>query len=300
MISILTSSTFGFVKPTKYIAYPDLKIGIPSLLLCIEMSLFALLHLFAFPYKPYTEAAKGSAPSMYPISPLSDQPIFNELGPKQGGFLGIKAIVDAMNPWDLVKGFARGMRWLFVGVRNRESDDSYNKNTNDMSLDPPGKLRFGHTRMATKDLPIANEFRRSNFGMPMKTARDDEGATLLSNAQPNPLESGRAYVPARQRYDAQGNDISAEGTHYDSPYGGDQDPQIGMAVSGGPPQQYQSQVPLAQQYLQQKREQRQQKPTPPSEQWANSSRPTRPGEPPNPSVIHEELWGADGSKENKF
>lgn len=275
VISILTSSSLSLVKPTKYIAYPDLKIGIPSLLLCIEMAFFSLLHLFAFPYKPYTESARQSEPSKYPSSPTSHHTVFNELGPKQGGFLGVKAIVDAMNPWDLVKGFARGMRWLFVGHRHRETDESYNKKLNDMVLGPPG-----HARKATKDLPIAYEFRRSNFGMPMKTPRDEEGANLLANAQPHPLNqvTNAAYVPASQRYDSQGNDISTGGTHYESAYEG-QNQQIGVATSG-PSQPYQSQVPLAQQYLQQKRDARQQRSEP------------RPQD-SNTPIIHEELWGAE-------
>lgn len=278
IISVLTSSSLELVKPTKHIAYPDLKIGIPSLLLCIEMAFFSLLHLFAFPYKPYTESAKNSEPSKYPSSPMTDHPAFNELGPNQGGFLGIKAIIDAMNPWDLVKGFARGMRWLFVGHRTRETDESYNKKLNDMDLGAPG---VGHARKPTKDLPIAYEFRRSNFGMPITTPQDEEGANLLAHAQPHPLNqttnASSAYLPARQRYDAAGNDMSAQ---YDSPYESQNHREIGVATSSGPPQPYQAQVPLAQQYLQQKREQRQQ-------------RPTEPHRPANPAVIEEELWGAD-------
>jgi len=279
VISVLTSSSLEIVKPTKYIAYPDLKIGIPSLLLCIEMAFFSLLHLFAFPYKPYTESARQSEPSKYPSTPMSDQPVYNELEPKQGGFLGVKAIVDAMNPWDLVKGFARGMRWLFVGHRHRESDESYNKKLNDMVLGTSGP---GHARKATKDLPIAYEFRRSNFGLPKKTPQDEEGANLLGNAQPHPLNqvTNATYTPASQRYDSQGTLNSAGVMHYESPYEG-QGSQIGIATSG-PSQPYQSQVPLEQQYLQQKRD-ASQRPMPTRLQ--NSSTP----------VIHEELWGAEPS-----
>ncbi|KAG9244416.1 organic solute transporter Ostalpha-domain-containing protein [Calycina marina] len=291
MISILTSSTLNIVEPTKYVAYPDLKIGIPSLLLCIEMALFSILHIFAFPYKPYTERAKQSEPSKYPSSPMSDQgPIFNELGPKQGGFLGIKALIDAMNPWDLVKGFARGMRWLFIGVRRREEDESYNKNLNDMVL-PNGT----HQRKATSDLPIAYEFRRSNFGMPMKPPQDEEVANLLNNAQPQPLyqRGSGAYVPARQRYDAQGNDITPENGQLKSPYPRDSQ-QIGVAISGMPDHQaYQSQVPLSQQYLHQKRYARQQRPLEPMPTHVEQSTP------PATNTKEDELWGAASAKRDE-
>ena len=39
--------------------------------------------------------------------------------------MGILALWDAMNIWDVVKGFGRGIRWLFVGVKRRERDVSY-------------------------------------------------------------------------------------------------------------------------------------------------------------------------------
>src|SRR5271168_5415199 len=112
MISILTSSTLKIVKPTSKIAYPDLKVGIPSLLLCIEMAIFAVLHLFAFPWTPYS---KESDASKQQFSPSDSGHLENdEIEPRQGGSMVIKALADAMNPWDLVKGFARGMRWLVV------------------------------------------------------------------------------------------------------------------------------------------------------------------------------------------
>jgi hypothetical protein len=325
MISILTSSTIKVVSPTAKIAYPDLKVGIPSLLLCVEMAMFSVLHLFAFPYKPYTQ---GVAHGTYPQSPSSVGPKLNELGPKQGGFLGIKAIGDAMNPWDLVKGFARGMRWLFVGRKNRETDPSYKVssfdinnpvNENDMSLGPTGLADNGYK--GTQELPIANEFRRSKFGMPNKAPADEEREGLVAHAQPNPLNpGGSGYVPAKQRYDANGQDISTGGSRYDSPY--DQNPdrlvgrnpnpgtirrqqegeQIGMAVSGGP-ERYQSHVPQqtyqaymppqssGDAYLEQKREARRLEA--PSEQWANATQRRDQSQP----EVHNALWGSAAKRE---
>jgi hypothetical protein len=324
LISILTSSTLKIVSPTAKIAYPDLKVGIPSLLLCIEMAIFSVLHLFAFPYKPYTQ---GLVHGSYPLSPTSSGPKMNELGPKQGGFLGVKALADAMNPWDLIKGFARGMRWLFVGRKNRENDASYKVssfdinnpgNENDMTLGPTGLANTGYKGQG--GLPIANEFRRSNFGMPNKTPADEERAGLVAHAQPNPLNpGGSGYVPARQRYDANGQDISTGGTMYDSPYDSSPDrlvgrnptpgtikrqqgeQQIGMAVSGEPgpyqsqvqqsyQQAYEPQPTAGEAYLEQRREGRRQNQQTPSEQWANSSQ-RRDETPPE---LHKALWGTKG------
>lgn len=329
LISILTSSTMKIVSPTAKIAYPDLKVGIPSLLLCIEMAIFSILHLFAFPYKAYSRGlVHGAYPD--PMSPNGGVAKLNELGPKQGGFLGLNALIDAMNPWDLVKGFARGMRWLFVGRKNRENDASYKVssfdinnpgNENDMTLGPTGLADTGSK--GAQGLPIANEFRRSNFGMPNKTSVDEERAGLVAHAQGNPLNTGGSgYVPARQRYDANGQDISTGGTHYDSPYDRSpdrlagrnptpgtirrqqQDGQIGMAVSSEPEpyqshvqQQYESYAAPQQSshdpYLEATRERRRRQ-QPPSEQWSNASQRANDTQP----AIHNALWGP-GAKEHE-
>jgi hypothetical protein len=317
-ISILTSSTLKIVEPTKHMAYPDLKIGIPSLLLCIEMAIFSILHLFAFSYKPYSKSP-GADLGKYPLSPTSG---LNEVGPNQGGFLGVKAIVDAMNPWDMVRGFARGMRWLVVGRKHREQDSSYKSsafnidnpgNENDMTLGPTG----GDTQYKrTQTLPIAEEFRRSKFGLPGLTQKDEERADLLANAQPNPVSpTSSVYVPARQRYDSNGQDISVGGRTYESAYDTSPDRLVGVNPTPGTvrraeeqgvgiaisdPSPYQSHATQSQRYLEQKRQEREGQRPKPSEQWANSSRPVDPEEPP-PQALHNELWGAGSSRnQNQF
>jgi hypothetical protein len=88
------------------VSYVDVKIGIPSVLLCIEMALFSVLHIFAFPWKPYDISKSETASAFY-----------------DGGTMGWRAIMDAFNPMDFVKAAARGFRWLFVGIRNRHNDD---------------------------------------------------------------------------------------------------------------------------------------------------------------------------------
>lgn len=78
------------------------------------MFLFAILHFWGFPWSSYVitqEDMKDGNERRY-----------------YGGWMGIKAFVDAMNPWDLVKATARGFRWLFVGRRHREADPSYDMN----------------------------------------------------------------------------------------------------------------------------------------------------------------------------
>lgn len=250
-ISILMSSTIGIVEPTKYLAYPDLKIGIPNLLLCIEMAIFSVLHLFAFPWRPY---ASNATPVKYPSSPGND---LDPIGPKQGGPLGLMAFVDAMNPWDLVKAFARSMRWLFVGVKHRETDPSYKpasfNNDNDMSLQSTHSEPDTSYKGRDDGLPIANEYRNNNFSS--KGAMEgEEGVGLIDNAQPNPTNLNHSgYIPAAQRYNSEGLDITTNGARYNNnpdrlvannPTPGSmrrQENPIGLAV-GGEPEAYESQV----------------------------------------------------------
>lgn len=84
------------------------------------MAGFSVLHIFAYPWKPYSTKHMSTDPLMAPGAGYSgDAPKY------QGGPLGIKAIIDAFNPWDIIKASARGFRWMFVGVKHRHQDVSY-------------------------------------------------------------------------------------------------------------------------------------------------------------------------------
>jgi hypothetical protein len=113
--------------------------------------------------------------------------------------MGLRALWDAVNVWDVAKAFGRGMRWLFVGVKHRHEDVSYQaarKNSvlggvdmDDLGQQPGGGKRlagvdtaYGGGGMAqaagaksTDHLPIATEFRRSRFGMGHHQADDRPG-----------------------------------------------------------------------------------------------------------------------------
>jgi hypothetical protein len=111
VISLLTAKD-GPLKPTKHIRGPDWRIGLPSFLVCIEMSGFAILHHFAFPWQPY-DLGREDVP---------DKAAVEELDYVNGP---MRALVSAWNPWDIIKAFSRGLRWLFVGRRYRKDDPSY-------------------------------------------------------------------------------------------------------------------------------------------------------------------------------
>ncbi|KAM4058969.1 organic solute transporter ostalpha domain-containing protein [Hirsutella rhossiliensis] len=179
-ISIGTS-TLNLVQPNKVLAWPDLKVGIPALLLCIEMACFAVLHLWAFPYRPYVHDAPVS---FYP-NPDPDKPTpprVNERSPPSGGPLGLLAIFDALNLWDFVKAFGRGMRWLMCGVKRRKEDISYKLDHSealDMATLPDGK----DTASAFSAMRPAPGF--GSAAPPAPQPGVEESAGLMEYAQPH-------------------------------------------------------------------------------------------------------------------
>ena len=185
LISFLTSG--GRLQPTKRINYQDFKVGIPAMLLCIEMAIFAVLHLFAFSWKPYVVQA-------HPVVGMewdaSNEKYF-------GGKLGINAYIDAYNPWDLVKAVGRGFKWLFFGMRKRHEDSSY-KN---------GSTGGDGVGLESSSVGTAPGFSGVIGPKPAKYSRlddDDDSQGLLGHAQGQPI-SQRDPSPMRpegQRMDS--------------------------------------------------------------------------------------------------
>ncbi|KAJ5743026.1 hypothetical protein N7533_010128 [Penicillium manginii] len=166
LISILV--TLGAIDSTPKIALADLKYGLPELLINIEMAIFSVLHLWAFAWKPYA-VQPGEVTDFYG----------NGKDSYQGGRFGLKALVDAMNPFDLVKAVGRGGRWLFVGRKNRTQDSSYQqRDENNIGLESSQSATAGTSYQgAGTAIPGARKNRYPG---------DEEGQVLLANAQSNP------------------------------------------------------------------------------------------------------------------
>lgn len=160
---------------------PDISVGIPSVLICIEMAFFAVLHIFAFSWKPY------SLKHANPVDPMVNATGSGYSGgaPKYvGGPLGVKAYFDAANPWDVVKASARGFRWLFVGYRHRMDDPSYQQagKAGRAAHDHAGPMFAGTGGPAT-ELRTSEESRRLGRGAGMgggAPAEDDRTGLLQS------------------------------------------------------------------------------------------------------------------------
>jgi hypothetical protein len=168
IISLLTAEG-GPLKATDQIAGPDLRIGIPSMLTCVEMAIFAVLHLFAFPWKPYD--LKNQSPLDTTIDGYSAQPTKYASGPA-------RALLDALNPWDIIKACGRGFRWLFYGARHRKNDSSYQT-----KLEPVAtNTTYNGPTFAGNGEPInAPPATKKNEG-----SGDSDTTGLLSDAQANP------------------------------------------------------------------------------------------------------------------
>lgn len=179
MISFLTSS--GAIKPSKSIQTPDIKIGIPAMLLCIEMALFSIFHFWSFSYRPYKLPRKGMVPEA-----ISGQ------APRryQGGFLGIKAFFDSMNPWDMFKAIGRSARWIVRGRKHRHKDASY-----DIALGRKPSQEPSAPKPSAGG-PIAYD----GASRPFRRDRAEDTETLLANPQGFGLATSR-YEPSPDRSD---------------------------------------------------------------------------------------------------
>ena len=96
------------------------------------MAIFSILHLWAYPWKPYdikrSSIVMAENGAGYPPDIKTSY---------KGGKFGHRAFLDAFNPWDLVKAVGRGFRWVAVGRRNREQDVSYEPHFQGTALQNP-------------------------------------------------------------------------------------------------------------------------------------------------------------------
>lgn len=161
------------------------------MLLCIEMALFSILHLFAFPWKEYDIHRS-------PIVAAESNPSFlPDKSSYKGGPLGIRALIDAFNPWDLIKAVVRGFRWLFVGRHKRELDVSYRDGAD---------LAATHAGGAADPAYRASLRGKASRYQPLAESDDEH---LLAYAQSNPLAPPGPQRPA-------GGTASSAGTASDA------------------------------------------------------------------------------------
>lgn len=178
------------------------------MVLCIEMVIFAVMHLFAYGWKPYRLASPESTD---PSNPFADGD-YNSAAPKEhyhGGVLGLRAFLDAFNPWDIIKAIGRGFRWLFVGRRFREQDVSYSYHEEVHGHGLGGvaaKADAGHGALGERD-------DASRLG-PVLANRGGQSDGALSPPPPPPPKDGTQYLGAGASRTT-GRDASTERPSFD-------------------------------------------------------------------------------------
>lgn len=73
------------MEPSSTMTWTDLHVGIPCMLICLEMVPLSLFFVWAYPWSPYAK---------------SNNPVVQY----QGGFLGYRAFFEMMNPSELLHG----------------------------------------------------------------------------------------------------------------------------------------------------------------------------------------------------
>ncbi|OQE40163.1 hypothetical protein PENCOP_c006G03975 [Penicillium coprophilum] len=235
LISLLVSE--GAISATDKIAMNDLKVGLPELMINCEMAIFAILHLWAFSWKSYTLANQSSEVTDF---------YGNGKAAYQGGRYGIRALVDAMNPLDLLKAIGRSARWLFVGRKSRMLDPSYQRPDDSLGLQPPqegSELTQHGTAYHGAGTAMSGGRTRRYGDTPY-----EEGDVLLAHAQPNPEIALTGTSPYASDFD---DHVQNQPTGYygrsSSPYEDPSLPSHGNLHSESPVHPYPSNGPLREQ-----------------------------------------------------
>jgi hypothetical protein len=218
------------------------------MLLCIEMALFSVFHLWAFPWKVYDVrrsriVAAECAPGFLPDPKTA----------YQGGHFGSRALLDAFNPWDLVKNVGRGFKWFAIGRRRRMDDISYKNSTHGTGLEPTRNQHTAFDNAGNSSIDggpqpyIGGGGKRSRY---QPLGDDDDVDHLLTHAQTNPRDPSpnstyprpMERLPNRKPHTGGGGgDISQMGTydppplkppHKNLPYPTDSNSIVGAQESG--------------------------------------------------------------------
>ena len=183
VISSITST--GVIKASARIQTPDIRIGIPSMLLCIEMAIFSVFHLWAFPWKVYDvrryqSGDLGSAARLFPDLNTA----------YHGGPFGSEALLDAFNAWDIIKAIGRGFKWFLVGRKTRMEDISYKNSAQGTSLEPTRNqitaFETGNRSFDGASRPSHPFVQGRKPGKYQHLSGEEDSDRLLSRPQSNP------------------------------------------------------------------------------------------------------------------
>ena len=149
------------------------------------MAIFAVMHIFAFPWTPYS--VKHSKHAL--TNPLHEPSYSGGDDLHYKGFF--VAVVDAFNPWDIVKMTARGFRWLFVGVRKRHTDPSYDIHNG--TKDPSGHGSMGSGYGGAGQAALEMNSSKDDGRGRSSTQSEDRAGLLFNQGRSGRMPSASPY-----------------------------------------------------------------------------------------------------------
>jgi hypothetical protein len=94
----------GALKPSDTLSYADIIIGLPTLIICLQVVPFAFLFYHAYSIKPYTKMnVKRSGGSQQYLAVVDSETGGPRVKRYQGGPLGVNAWLALFNPGELFR-----------------------------------------------------------------------------------------------------------------------------------------------------------------------------------------------------
>lgn len=94
----------GALKPSDTLSYADIIIGLPTLIICLQVVPFAFLFYHAYSIKPYTKMnVKRSGDSQQYLAVVDSETGGPRVKRYQGGPLGVNAWIALFNPGELFR-----------------------------------------------------------------------------------------------------------------------------------------------------------------------------------------------------
>ncbi|KAL0936124.1 DUF300 domain-containing protein [Colletotrichum truncatum] len=102
----------GVLNPTSVMTWADLNIGIPSMLICIEMLPLSIFFHYAYSYRPYVIGGGNAR------RPLAGDVEAYDPQTYSGGPLGVWALIEMWNPMEIVEAVKFG--WQMKAEQRRQ------------------------------------------------------------------------------------------------------------------------------------------------------------------------------------
>jgi len=93
----------GTLKPSATMSYGDTIIGLPTLIICLQVVPFAFLFYYAYSIKPYTTLNAACTTNRQNLVVVDSETGSPSVKRYQGGPLGVYAWLALLNPGELVR-----------------------------------------------------------------------------------------------------------------------------------------------------------------------------------------------------